>query len=218
MCIFIAGNCKFGKDCRNLHGDPSSGKGKKGKGKGKDKPPAATAAAAPRSFNSTEMPPPESAPSSVALAASNYDLGPRENYRSWLLDTGCKYDLTTRAAIPLHQLDLICRAPIPILHATANDLVDGDKVVQQQVGELGEVAEPYVLDSSPDVLSIGRRCVEDGYTFVWKPYSLNPTITTPSGRVVTLVSRDCCPYLDDYEPSYSPTVPAVVQSDAEKKA
>ena len=93
------------------------------------------------------------------------------------------------------------RAPVPILLATANDLVNGDKIAPQQIGELGEVAEPYVLDSTPDVLSVGRRCVEDGYTFVWKPCSLNPTITTPNGRLVTLASRDCCPYLDDYEPS-----------------
>ena len=102
-----------------------------------------------------------------------------------------------------------------MLLATANDLVSGDKVLPQQIGELGEVAEPYVLDSTPDVLSIGRRCVEDGYTFLWKPYSLNPTITTPPGRVVTRVPRDCCPCLDDYEPSYSPVVPAVVQSEAD---
>ena len=85
--------------------------------------------------------------------------------------------------------------------ATANDLVNGDKAIQQQIGELGEVAEPYGLDSSPDVLSIGRRCVEDGSSFEWKPYSLNPTFSTPNGRVVKLVSRDCCPYLDDYEPN-----------------
>ena len=139
MCIFTAGNCRFGKDCRDLHGDPSSGKGKgeetKGKGKGKDKPPAATAAAAPAiSILRKTRRSPESVPSSVALAASNYDLGPRENYRSWLLDTGCKHDLTTRASIPLHTHDLICRAPIPILLATANDLVNGDKVIQQQIG------------------------------------------------------------------------------------
>ncbi len=121
-------------------------------------------------------------PSGVALAASSRDLGPRENYRSWLLDTGCRYDLTTRASIPTHQVDSVYTTTMPILLATANGLVDGDKVVSQQIGELLEVAEPYVLDSTPDVLSIGRRCVEDGYEFHWGPYSLHPTITTPQGK------------------------------------
>ena len=115
---------------------------KKGKGKGKDKPPAATAAAAPAISILRKIGRSPKAVPSVALAASNYDLGPRENYRSWLLDTGCKYDLTTRASIPTHQIDLISRAPVPILLATANDLVSGDKIVPQQIGELGEVAEP----------------------------------------------------------------------------
>ena len=53
-------------------------------------------------------------------------------------------------------------------------MVSGDRISPQWIGELGEVAEPYVLDCTLDVLSIGRRCVEERYTFVWKPYSLNP--------------------------------------------
>ena len=58
---------------------------------------------------------------------------------------------------------------MPMLLATANDLAQGDKVVSQQVGEFGDVEELYVLDSTPDVLSIGRRCVKDGCEFHWKP-------------------------------------------------
>ena len=74
--------------------------------------------------------------------------------------TGCKHDLTTRAAIPTSQLELITDAPIPIYLSTANDLVNSDKIAPQQTGELGEVAEPCVLAHSPDVLSTGRRCVQ----------------------------------------------------------
>ncbi len=87
-------------------------------------------------------------------------------------------------------------------------------MVEQQIGACGEVAVPYILDSTPDVLSIGRRCVEDGYEFVWRPYSLHPTITTASGKVVKLVVRDCCPYLDDYEPEgYNVAATALGKSD-----
>ena len=67
----------------------------------------------------------------------------------------------------------------PILLATANGLVDGGKVVPQQIGEFFEEAEPYVLDSTPDVLFIGRRRVEDGYEFHWGPYSLHPHYDDP---------------------------------------
>ena len=58
----------------------------------------------------------------VALAASaSFDnaieycddadeIAPRENMRSWLMDTGCKHDLTTRAAMPTCELELINNA------------------------------------------------------------------------------------------------------------
>ncbi len=136
----------------------------------------------------------------VALAALGHV--PEVNYRSWLMDTGCRHDLTSRASVPDHQLGSIFKAPIPIVLATANGLSNGYKAIRQQIGELGEVAEPYILESTPDVLSIGRRCVEDGCEFHWAPYSLEPTIVTANGKVVTLRSHDCCPYLDDYEPDY----------------
>ncbi len=69
-------------------------------------------------------------------------------------------------------------------------------------------------DSSPDVLSIGRRCVQQGYAFSWKFYSLKPTQTKPDGTIIRLVSRGCCPYLDDYEPEgYNVAAPALGKSD-----
>ncbi len=77
------------------------------------------------------------------------------------MDTGCEHDLTTRQALPAWQVGMITKAEIPILLSTANDLISSDKIVPRQIGELGEVAEPYVLDQSPDVLSIGRRCVQE---------------------------------------------------------
>ena len=118
--------------------------------------------------------------------------------------------MQARAAAPAHQHVYISPAKAPILLSTANDLVHGATVIVQHILELGENAEPYILDSTPDVLSIGRRCVEKGFSFEWLPYSLSPTLTTPEGVIVTLVSRDCCPYLDDYDPACSVVAPAVL--------
>ena len=129
------------------------------------------------------------------------------------MDTGCKHDLTTRDAIPYCQIGMITKAEFPVLLSTANDIISSDMIAPQQIGALGVNAEPYVLDQSPDVLSIGRRCVQDGYSFQWLPYSLAPTLKCPSGEIVKLVSRDCCPYLDDYEPNErSVAAPSVVQT------
>ena len=97
------------------------------------------------------------------MAAS--DDFPKDNIRSWLMDTGCKHDLTTREAIPFCQLGVITKSRNPVLLSTANDIASSDLVVPPQTGALGVNVEPYVLDQSPDVLSIGRRCVQDGYSF-----------------------------------------------------
>ena len=45
------------------------------------------------------------------------------------------------------------------------------------------------------------------------PFSLHPTVTTAKGTVVKLTSRDCCPYLDDFEPDYLPAVAAIAPED-----
>ena len=129
------------------------------------------------------------------------------------MDTGCKYDLTTRASVPPCLQDGIIEAIIPLTISTANGLVSCNQVASTQAGELGEVAEPHLLDATPDVLSIGRRCVEDGCEFHWGPFSLHPTVTTAKGTVVKLISRDCCPYLDDFEPDYPPEVEVIAPED-----
>ncbi len=150
----------------------------RGRPKGK---PAAAAVAIPLSTGSAvsilKVHVPKPVPGSVALAAST-DYGPSDNCRSWLLDTGCRFDLTTRAAVPPYLQGSSMKATVPIALSTANDLVNGEMVVRQQIMEFKEVAEPYILDSTPDVLSIGRRCVEDGYAFHWEPSSLAPTMIT----------------------------------------
>ncbi len=70
------------------------------------------------------------------------------------MDTGCKFDLTTRASVPPYLQGSIMKATVPITLSTANDLVDGTLVVRQQIAVFNEVAGPYILDSTPDVLSI----------------------------------------------------------------
>ena len=54
-----------------------------------------------------------------------------------------------------------------------------------------------------------------GFTFELSPDSLNPTLTTPDGVAVRLVSRDCCPYLDDYDQGYTVAAPAVPSTPAQ---
>jgi hypothetical protein len=140
--------------CRSLHDSPSTsaGEGKQQhmgnttRETGERQTLADTAAAAVGLTVCESGHIPQKVPGGVVLAASvSYDdpsyLGPGDIYRSWLVDTGSKHDLATLAALPTCQLGFISKAPVTILLATAYDLVNGDNVVHQQIGELGEVAE-----------------------------------------------------------------------------
>ncbi len=60
--------------------------------------------------------------------------------------------------------------------------------------ELNEDIEPFVMASTPAVLSIGRRCMDFGYEFRW-PAGKLPYFITPSGVKVTLIVDDYIPYL-----------------------
>ena len=39
--------------------------------------------------------------------------------------------------------------------------------IKDYVNELKETVQPFVLDETPTVLSIGRRCMKMGYSFHW---------------------------------------------------
>ncbi len=58
-----------------------------------------------------------------------------------------------------------------------------------------------------DALKVGT--LSTGSLILW-PH----TMITPDGTIVTLVSRDCCPYIDDPEPDYvNPAVVATQETD-----
>ena len=81
------------------------------------------------------------------------------------------------------------------------------QVVQQQIEALQEVVEPYILDDTPDALTIGYRCQERGFGFWWKPYSDKPHLYLPGAEFVSepvvadrnhrveLATENHCPYL-----------------------
>ena len=62
------------------------------------------------------------------------------------------------------------------------------------VDELDETVEPHVLDETPTVLSVGRRCMKMGYAFHWMPGKL-PFMVTPKQGFVHLQVKDDIPNL-----------------------
>ena len=78
---------------------------------------------------------------------------------------------------------------------TANGSVPATEVIGLDIDELDERVHPYILPSTPALLSVGRRCMKMGYTFVWKPRE-EPYFITPSGKVVVLEVINDIAYLE----------------------
>ena len=55
---------------------------------------------------------------------------------------------------------------------------------------------PRVCDSTPNVLSIGRRVVLEGFEFHWPRFSQQPYLITPAGKHVYLEVDGYIPYLN----------------------
>ena len=81
---------------------------------------------------------------------------------------------------------------------TCNGQVRTNETVGLQADELQEQIKPYLLDSTPDVLSIGRRCVKYGYGFQWDPFSVRPFFVNPAGDKIPMEVLDYVPYLADH--------------------
>ena len=70
--------------------------------------------------------------------------------------------------------------------------------------------EPLVMDDTPDVISIGWRCVELGWSFWWPPSSLHPVLTPPQGNAVVCNVRGHIPYVDNTSAIPASAMPAPI--------
>ena len=82
--------------------------------------------------------------------------------------TGCDHDLIYQDVLRGFN-HLVFDVDKPITFKYANGTVPAVKQkARLGVSELGDVAQAWVLNGLPAVLSLGKRCVEGGgYDFVW---------------------------------------------------
>ena len=85
--------------------------------------------------------------------------------RWWISDTGSPFDLVGRKTLSPEMRDTIEKAKHPEEMDTAGGPCVADQVAHVQIEVLEEHIDPYVLDDSPDVLTVGRRCRKHGYGF-----------------------------------------------------
>ena len=108
----------------------------------------------------------------------------------WLMDTGSGHDLTTPAGAEGYTLEKIRK----IIFSTANGRISTNTAISVLSTILRGPADPYVLPETPWVLSIGRRVMEMGYSFVWIA-NTPPWLVSPDGHRIDLEVHGNIPFL-----------------------
>ena len=106
----------------------------------------------------------------------------------------------------------------PINIMAANGPSSADQQIKINVPSLGIKANPYVLPSTPSVLSVGCRCVEQGFDFIWKA-CCRPYFRDKKDKKIFLDVRDNAPYLKSWPENISvPARPTPSESAAGRPA
>ena len=98
----------------------------------------------------------------VAASATALELNDR-----WLCDTGAAFDLASGSAAR-NGIDSLVDVT-PISFQTANGVHTANQALQTNTPGLGPAGlRAYVMhENSPCALSVGQRCMHQGYSFVW---------------------------------------------------
>jgi hypothetical protein len=133
----------------------------------------------------------------------------------WLADPGCAADLIGLNDMTAGEVERIEPTSEPVCFSSANGPVWATSTLPLQgVALLGEMS-PYVMEHTPAVLSIGRRCTQHGYSFRW-PASTSPYFVKPDGQKIVCDAHAYVPYVRRREPTWAEraaAAPAVVDSD-----
>ena len=84
---------------------------------------------------------------------------------------------------------------------TAKGIASVKEEVGIQVMGLRSHANALVLDSTPAVLSVGLRCMEQGWSFRWEA-GRPPTMRSPEGVITRLTVFGNVPYLVEHSPAF----------------
>ena len=84
-----------------------------------------------------------------------------------MVDTGSEQDLLiSEGMLKTAKATNRRTSDTPICLATANGSIRADAAADVKVEALHRPFTPYILEETPAVLSVGVRCMEQGYSFV----------------------------------------------------
>eukprot|EP00971_Amphidinium_carterae_P002216 43868-Amphidinium_carterae.2 len=189
--FFLKGACKYGVKCRYQHNKMSTSV------------PAVSEVCQDEEATNTAVAYATAAVHEQFLTDTNSDGQIRASLvarshigASYVVDTGSGEDLIGDSAMSKHDWEHVRPSNSERRLATANGVVTCDRVLERNVGTINDTAEFLVLPESPSVLSVGKRVMNRGFSFVWWSGTL-PRLILPNGKELELALRHNVPILSE---------------------
>ena len=96
-----------------------------------------------------------------------------------ICDSGAAQHCRGLDDIPQHERCKIRKADVLLIFVTADDEVPCDEVIATDIPQLGITRDMYVMKDSPNVISLGRLVIDDGYDFIWKHHDRQAVFISP---------------------------------------
>ena len=122
--------------------------------------------------------------------------------RRFIMDSGSGHDLISSTRVD--RMDIDTYQSDKVNFHTANGVTSTSTMVDLDFDTFNEPAKAHVLEDTPSVLSLGKRCMEQGYTFVW-PTGREPYMINSEGDKIKMEVHDLIPYVYLGAKDYRPT-------------
>ena len=114
--------------------------------------------------------------------------------RKWIVDSGSCFDIVNPHELKPGEAKKTSKATRPYRMITAAGVVNAERETVVPLACLGSKATAIVMDNSPCVLSLGKRCMQEGFSFVWNA-GAKPVLVAPDGRRHTLELQNLVPVM-----------------------
>ena len=115
-----------------------------------------------------------------------------ERDKRFIMDSGSGHDLIT--ARKIDRMDLPTYDDTTVNFHTANGVTSSTKRSDIEFEVFDEPAQAHILEDTPSVLSMGKRCLDLGYSFIW-PSGKSPYMLDADGHIIEMTVKDYIPYV-----------------------
>ena len=116
-----------------------------------------------------------------------------ERDKRFIMDSGSGHDLIS--AKKIDRMDLPTYDDAVVNFHTANGVTSSTKRSDIKFEAIDEPAQAHILEDTPSVMSMGKRCVDLGYSFIW-PSGKTPYMIDSNGDIIEMTVRDYIPYIN----------------------